>query len=886
VQPGKDFMNGKVVDVLECPGINCSLIGFLTESVSGLYQSNIWIGASDTALKRDYGLICFAGGSLTASSWDPFEPQRNAIYNLIDTKRLKGLIISGSLGSFISKQEFETFYHKFKEIPMVCIGPEIQSIPTVVFDNVTGMRELISHIVSHHSCQRIAFIRGPEGNQEAEQRLKIFCEVLESHGLTIHSELIVPGDFSRDAGSKAVQHLVDNCNLSFDAIVGANDDMALGALKAFQERHIRVPDEVLVVGFDDNEESSFSIPSLTTVRQPLYKIGSKAVELLIDTIEYKNVPEKIVVPATVEIRQSCGCYRFGDSDSISKEITDGTSSLDLKKTLQSKVVAVLKQIKTRNAWAVETNEASEFTDAFLDEIAGKHTNVFLPLVSKLAKRIATSGGDATGFLRIVTVLRNALQSTYSNIIPVFVEELLQNTSLCIADTAARVQAHRRMESERQWTLLRAAGQAIASAFDLKHLLDVIKSELVNLCIKNCWLSLYQTPQLALSKYDCILILSDGKRTVSEPIPFENSCFAPPGYILLGIPVSILIEPLFFRNEQIGFITFQVDQCRDGLTYEMLRQHISSALKGALLMQKVQEQALALETANQQLQKLRDTEHAYLDAIKHELELGREIQGSFLPREMPEIKGWEVWHAFSPAREVSGDFYDVFTLPSGQIAFIIADVSGKDVGAALFMVLIRTLIRSLTEMLNTENANPLNSVELTNKYLINHHYGNNGRYMYATLFMAVLDLDTNVLSYVNAGHNPPAIVKSQGGIRKWISPTAPAVGIIPDGRFELSSLQLEPGEMLFAYTDGVTEARDGEGNLFTKNKLASILEMPFSSATEAVKHVESAVNEHCEGLAPHDDITMLVLRRTKLLTEEHRIQSANVSNTPCCGAVIS
>jgi serine phosphatase RsbU (regulator of sigma subunit) len=296
---------------------------------------------------------------------------------------------------------------------------------------------------------------------------------------------------------------------------------------------------------------------------------------------------------------------------------------------------------------------------------------------------------------------------------------------------------------------------------------------------------------------------------------------------------------------------------------MLRQHISSALKGALLMKKVQEQALALETANQQLQKLRDTEHAYLDAIKHELELGRDIQGSFLPREMPDIKGWEVGHAFSPAREVSGDFYDSFVLPSGQVALLIADVSGKDVGAALFMVLIRTLIRSLIEMLFAKNGNPLDSIDLTNKYLIAHHYGNNGRYMYATLFMAVLDLETNKISYVNAGHNPPAIVNAHGGIRKWVSPTAPAVGIIPDGHFDQKELQLEPGEMLFTYTDGVTEARDSNGTLFSKNKLAAILETPFLSATDAVKHVETAVSEHCEGLAPHDDITMLVLRRAGL-----------------------
>jgi serine phosphatase RsbU (regulator of sigma subunit) len=171
----------------------------------------------------------------------------------------------------------------------------------------------------------------------------------------------------------------------------------------------------------------------------------------------------------------------------------------------------------------------------------------------------------------------------------------------------------------------------------------------------------------------------------------------------------------------------------GYTYEVLRLHLSSALKGALLVRKVQEQAQALEIANRQLQKLRDSEHAYLEGIKHELELGREIQASFLPREMPNIKGWELYPAFQPARAVSGDFYDVFMMPDGKLVLVISDVSGKDVGAALFMALIKTLIRALAEQALSGAAHPLDAIQLTNHYLINHHYGNNGRYMYATCF---------------------------------------------------------------------------------------------------------------------------------------------------------
>ena len=148
------------------------------------------------------------------------------------------------------------------------------------------------------------------------------------------------------------------------------------------------------------------------------------------------------------------------------------------------------------------------------------------------------------------------------------------------------------------------------------------------------------------------------------VDFKAPALVPDGVMPMDKPRSLLIEPLFFKEDQIGIIVFNVERCRDGLTYEILRQHISSSLKGALLMKKVQEQALALEQANIQLQKLRDAEHAYLEAVKHELELGREIQASFLPREIPQVDGWEICPAFQPAREVNG-ILRCFTLPDGK-----------------------------------------------------------------------------------------------------------------------------------------------------------------------------------------------------------------------------
>jgi serine phosphatase RsbU (regulator of sigma subunit) len=771
--------------------------------------------------------------------------------------------MAGSLGNFIPGHEFSEFYSRFIDIPFVCLGPQLSSVPTVIVDNTRGMQELISHLVEVHRCSKIAFVRGPEGNQEAEERLRIFIQVLESHGITPDDHLIIQGDFSREAGENAVKILLEN-EYKFDALVAANDDMALGALKAFQENHIRVPDEVMVVGFDDIEESSFTAPPLTTVRQPLGEMGARAIEVIHDCLQGSKISGTIVVPASLVARQSCGCFRHHEMEQkLFSGIREQTPERQCRQ-LALEVEKIIDRLLVHITEPFDRALVNSLSEAFVEALTGSESDRVVPLMGKIAWKIAVSGGDAIGLYQVLLVMRQfAVRMGGAGHLPPPVESLLQNTGIVIADSVNRAQANRHLSGERRATLLRSAGQAIASAFDLAQLLDVIAAEVVNLEVDGCYISLYDRTgdTVDTSRLRLVLALSDGKRLApgDEGMPYSAPALLPGGILQLADPHSLLIEPLFFREQQIGLVIFDVRRCRDGLTYEILRQHIGSALKGALLMKQVQEQASALESANRELNKLRDAEHAYLEAIKHELELGREIQASFLPRSIPKIGGWELVTAFQPAREVSGDFYDIFTLPDGKLVMIICDVSGKDVSAALFMALIRTLLRALAEQALGGALEPLDAVDQTNKYLINHHYGSNGRYMYATMLMAVLDPATREVHYINAGHNPAAVIDATGSIRLWVKATGPAVGIIPGAEFLRGTFEIGPQEFFFMYTDGVTEARSPDGSLFLKKRLAALLEMPAASAGELVKRVDSAVREHTAGNLPSDDITMLAIR---------------------------
>lgn len=258
--------------------------------------------------------------------------------------------------------------------------------------------------------------------------------------------------------------------------------------------------------------------------------------------------------------------------------------------------------------------------------------------------------------------------------------------------------------------------------------------------------------------------------------------------------------------------------------------------------------------------LRDKERAYMQAIKQELELARRTQADFLPAHLPRIGGWHIAHLFHPAREVAGDFYDAFRLPDNQVALVIADVCDKGVGAALFMVLVRSLIRAFAEQSAATTGNPLQAVALTNNYITMHHHNHHRRlHMFATLFFGVLDTTSATLTYINCGHESPLLIGPQG-IKAQLEPTGPAVGLMPNSTFEQHQIHFETGDTLLAYTDGITEARAVNHELFGEQRLLQILNKPMRSVTELMERLEQEVRIYAGHEPPVDDVTMLAVQR--------------------------
>jgi len=306
---------------------------------------------------------------------------------------------------------------------------------------------------------------------------------------------------------------------------------------------------------------------------------------------------------------------------------------------------------------------------------------------------------------------------------------------------------------------------------------------------------------------------------------------------LGSPSALLFAvPIAVKDDLYGVMV--IEEAVGGLRFRSRRLEIITGI--------AQQAALAIQ--NDLLQK----EMVFRERLETEVQLARQIQKTFLPEFLPQFENWELAARWKTARQVGGDFYDVFDLPDNRLGLFIADVADKGVPAALFMALTRTLVRAAV----LEFASPADALRRVNELLV----PDTKQGMFVTAVYGVLDMNNNQLTYVNAGHNPPLWVKSVGDTER-LTRTAIALGAFIGHGVEERTIQLESGDYIFLYTDGLTESYNNEGEFYGEERLTdSIITNQCSSAHELMDVVEKSLLDFVQDMPAADDLTMLVLRR--------------------------
>lgn len=266
-------------------------------------------------------------------------------------------------------------------------------------------------------------------------------------------------------------------------------------------------------------------------------------------------------------------------------------------------------------------------------------------------------------------------------------------------------------------------------------------------------------------------------------------------------------------------------------------------------------------------RLRDLERDHIKALERELEIAREIQSDFLPDQVIQPKGWEIASAFLAAREVAGDFYDVFHLPAGFIGLILGDVCDKGVGSALYMALFRSLLRAASDFPSQSGgidqpdptqspaAIMLNAVRIANDYICNVHHSAN----YSTLFFGALDPASGLLYYIDAGHERPLIL-NESGVKAELNRTGPVVGLLEAAKFRVDEYQLEDGDLLLVYSDGFTDLENPDGEMVGSERFKSLLTNVTGSAQSFVNEIVRNVTAFAQDAAQFDDMTMLAVKK--------------------------
>ncbi len=330
-----------------------------------------------------------------------------------------------------------------------------------------------------------------------------------------------------------------------------------------------------------------------------------------------------------------------------------------------------------------------------------------------------------------------------------------------------------------------------------------------------------------------LIAAFSARRIVQPVTALTTAAAEVDTDTLSFAPETL-DPVAVRRDELGTLV-RVFQ-------NMVRQ---VQAREEYLESMVRARTRELEASNAQLEKAKER-------MESELKIAHALQGAILPKTLPENPTYSGHAVMTPAREMGGDFYDFFTLDDGRLSVVMADVSGKGVPAAFFMAIARTVMRAAA----ARHPTPGPCLEEVNDAICEQ----NPQDLFVTLFYGILNPDTGEFVYANAGHNPPYVVQHAGTVSPLPMTGGMAVGVMPGLPYAEDATTLAPGDTMFLYTDGITEAMNVDDEEFTEARLEAVLagghDLPVDSVLE---NVTGAVVNFAAGAEQSDDITCIVLR---------------------------
>jgi PAS domain S-box-containing protein len=607
------------------PAVNRIRIALLINQVDGDYQSPIWHAVDDVCAMRDCDLLIFAG----KAPYSPLEEevQYNAIYKLARSELFDGMIItSGTLANYIGDKAFGEFCKVFSGIPAVSISLPMEGMATVSIDNYGGMKDAVSHLVDHHNAKKIAFIRGPATNREAEERYRAYVDVMTRSALGVDMDLVRDGDFREFTARDAVRYWFDETKIRPEAIVAANDEMAIAAYDELCRRGLKVPDDVSIVGFDDLEAVRSFNPPFTTVNQPLYEQGETAANMLIDCLSSQRdanraallAGKSVRLSARLVIRESCGCSSFAPDGSLAAggagtPILDMDHSAAFSRDVESLRSALEREIgdESGDDGGKSGKETRGESARYAAGSGGKDSNRDLGSLQRELKSILLRWDKRNVPLTRWQKVLYELKDRYSGERRIRADAAIMRALVLIGELLSSGSGEERLRMSRVLNSLRLIDVSLHKAFSVPRFTEALAGMLFVSGIGEAYLSLYHSPVKDLEgtewklprqsrlvmAYDQSGVLLSGSNWQS----FPTADLLPEMYLRGARRKTLVFLPLFIHDRHFGYLGLGSGGS-DDLVYETLRERISAAFHSVQLFRREKKAEEKLQTTLDILQK--------------------------------------------------------------------------------------------------------------------------------------------------------------------------------------------------------------------------------------------------------------------------------------------
>jgi len=580
-------------------------IAVLGAQLSRAWGSEFMAGVLDSAKTQDMNVVYFVGGKPVALAATEHEGRSYGLYDLIKPGQFDGILLAADIGHGPSADDIKNFCRVFAPTPVASFAIQAEGVSSFTADNKGGMRAMIRHLIEVHGYKRIAFIRGPQGQLEADQRFEAYQQELEAHDIRFDDRIVVEGNYSPESGRAAVRTLLDERGLRIQAIAASNDRMAFGAIEVLQQRGIQVPDSVAVTGFDDVSESqSMGVP-LTTVHQSFTEAGRLAFGALINRMNGEPVDDINIMPTQLVVRWSCGCLPENIKRAIvlPKEVAH-TGRLENKRDAAIRALFEAAGIKENDSAQAQYRDVFGRTwDVFLASLRETDkSDAFLKMVQSTVEVLQRHEYDSTTWHNVVSTFRKyALGGITSNTTMLRAENLFQQARMLVGELSQRAQVFHRLQFEQQEEVLSSFGFSMAPAMTLEDIGEALSNHFPALGLKRWYVMFYSevsTPGSISSpppeSYSLLLQYDQNK----FQIPQEKSSIAtgrlvPRGKTPEDHRYTAIVMPLALASNRFGFMWAEMGPT-DWDVYVRLKNLLSSALLRTMLVQQREQAQMEVE----------------------------------------------------------------------------------------------------------------------------------------------------------------------------------------------------------------------------------------------------------------------------------------------------